>query len=130
MSTQRGVTAGNDWSEPQAKAIEMLADGALCKDVAEAVNVNVSTISKWKRNPQFIDAVVSAAKDNLRAELPSMYKAAANKAKAGNHNHLRIILDHLDRLEEMSKQSSEKSITFKWEVHGDNDSVPTPTTSD
>lgn len=110
----RGTLNGNNWSTEQIHAIELFADGKNCKEVAEEVGVIPGTISRWRRNPQFIEAIIDAAKIRLRGELPELYSVAVSKAKAGSHPHLRIILDHLDNLEKSRRSTGE--LTFTWDI--------------
>jgi transposase len=110
----KGTTVGDNFSPDQIEAIELMADGMLCEDVAQRLNVQPCTISRWRRNNQFMEAIVSRAREKLRDKLPTMYRVAANRAEEGSHAHLKIILDHLDNLETLASRNQDYNITFTW----------------
>lgn len=108
------------FTHKQLKAIELLATGNdTFEDVAKEVGIARQTLWVWRQNREFVEAVVSRARDILRAELPTMYCVAAEKAKSGQHSFFKTLLEHLDRLEELDKHSNEKSIVFKWKDDND-----------
>lgn len=121
MST--GVTTGNNFSPEQIIVLDLLADGVSCQDAATAVNIIPGTISRWKRNKQFTDAIVERARDKLKESLPDLYKIAVDTAKKGSATHLKIILDHLDNLEALSSKNSDYNITFTWDNNVNNPEV-------
>jgi DNA-binding CsgD family transcriptional regulator len=110
----RGVIVGKLFTQKQLQAIELLATGEHSnQDVAAAVKVTPSTISHWKQNYQFIDAIIRRAREMLKEALPDLYMAGVKQAKTGSAPHLKIILDHLERLENL--RSDTGTIVFKWE---------------
>ena len=115
---------GNNFDEKQLLAIEEFAAGADCTSVATLLSVANSTISRWRANPFFLQAIVEKARDNLRLELPNIYKIAASNAKTGSVQHIKIILDHLDNLERLHVERADKQIVFTW---GTDDSNPVQT---
>jgi hypothetical protein len=104
------------FSPKQILAIELLAEGANCTTVAEHLHVNKSTVSRWRDDPLFLEAVLNKARENLKSELPSLYVSAASNAKKGSAQHMKIILDHLDNLERTSNLRSKKQLTFTWDL--------------
>lgn len=108
------------FSPKQLKCIELLALGELSNaKIANIVGINASTVCLWKLNREgFMEAVVARSRELLREELPEVYKALKSRSKKGNHNHIKIYLDHVEKLEEI--RAGKTSITFTWEP-------PTPT---
>lgn len=102
-------------SPKQLKCIELLAKGEMTqKDIAAELKLNPSTISKWKLDHKFMEAVVDRAKELLKESVPQVYKALTDKSKAGHDRHIKILLDHMEKLEEVRAQRG--SITFTWDV--------------
>jgi len=122
--SEDGVLTGNDFSPRQLEAIELFATGKYnCTMVAEKVGVSKETISKWRRNDQFKEAIYTSAKVALRDIVPEIYKVAAQEALKGKFQHIKIILDHLDNLEKSAKTDSMSSITFTWDTNGTTDTI-------
>jgi hypothetical protein len=117
---------GNNFDEKQLIAIELFIEGKSCTEVSEQLNVHKSTISRWRANPNFRQAIVDGARQELRLDLPSIYKVAATNAKSGSAAHIKLILDHLDNLDKLTADKAEKVISFTWSV---NDPDPVPTES-
>lgn len=122
-----GTHVGNNFDEKQLIAIDLLAEGYNCTQVAEQIGMSVSAVTRWRQNPQFLQAVVDKARDRLRAELPGLYKTAANKAVLGSDRHLKIILDHLDNIDKRVSEDSSKNITFTWNFNEPKNAEPEPT---
>lgn len=117
----RGVENGKKWSPAQLAAIELFAAGAhKCQEVAKEVGVNPTTISNWRKNYQFIDAILVRAREMLRERLPDLYNSGVNEACKGSSAHLKIILDHIEKLENIRSEVADHMITFKWEDNGNN----------
>jgi len=113
---ETGCLVGNKFSAKQIKAIELFAAGTHnCTQVAEEVKVTRVTISKWRRNPQFSEAICTRAKELLKGYLPEIYKVTKDHALRGNHNHIKLILDHLGNIEKTSKRQG-SSISFTWDT--------------
>jgi len=107
--------AGKDFTDKQLMAIDLLSQGVMQKDIQEQLDVSHNTLWKWKKNPQFMDAVVESARIRLKDALPNIYSVLASKAIEGNHQHIKILLDHLEKLEEERTKYAETAITFTWE---------------
>jgi len=113
--SETGVLVGKDFSPKQLKAIALFATGEYnCTVVAAMVKVSAVTISKWRRNTQFMDAIYTEAKRGLKNILPELYRVAVQEAMAGKHQHLRIILDHVDNLEKQANASNLNGLTISW----------------
>jgi hypothetical protein len=110
---------GNDFSPQQLEAIELLSNGDLnLSEIQAKLDISADTLWRWRKNPQFMDAVISSSRNNLRNELPIIYKKLHEKSSEGDWHHIKILLDHLDKLEENKNKSSFSSITFTWGVDG------------
>lgn len=120
---ENGCEVGNNFSPQQLEAIEMFATGSSCVEVAEQIGVAVQTISTWRKNFQFMDAIYARAKQILKDSIPEIYKATINKAKSGSHQHIKIILDHLDNLDKLQKSKNVNTFTFTWDTDADNNTI-------
>ena len=97
----------------RAQAAEMMAAGGMtCTKIAEELGVSLNAVLKWRREPGFMEDVVERSRRLLKANLPDVYKALTTKSKEGKDRHIRIYLDHLEKLEEA--KASRASITFTW----------------
>ena len=120
MSRGTGTKTGNKWDARQVKAIELLATGThTLTDVSKMCPVNKDTLWKWRKNPQFRDAIIVRARELLRDELPDVYKALVKKAKGGNVQHIKVLLEHLERLESNGGGAMEGQISFAWKSKWD-----------
>lgn len=103
----------------QMKAIELLAAGRISKDqVCVECKMNRSTLTRWQRKPFFMHAVVARSRALLKQSLPAVYDKLADKSKDGSHHHIKILLDHMEKLEDA--KAGQTSITFTWKnSHGE-----------
>lgn len=123
----RGKRAGSLFSGKQGKAIELLAGGGMTQeDICDELGICRNTMWEWKKNPEFMNAVVNRARDLLKHSLPTIYKTLAEKAAEGNHRHIKILMDHMDRLEEMTEQYTGGEITVKWKGSWDEEELNSP----
>ena len=114
-----GVEVGKEFSPQQLLAIELFATGKYnCTQVASQVQVSTVTISTWRRNQQFMEAIYNSAKLALRDIVPQIYKVASEEALKGKFQHIKIILDHLDNLDKNTKSDNTSSISFTWDING------------
>ncbi len=131
----KGTVIDNNFSPTQLEAIELFAQGILnCSQIAEQLNVSPSTLTNWRRNQYFMEAVVSRSRELLRHALPEIYKVAIDKSVKGDHKHIKILLDHLDNIDKTKIEKNHASITFVWDMNDNPDtlstsSLPTPDTS-
>ena len=115
--------APGEFTPRQVKAIELLAASELSLgDICEELNISRHTLWKWRKIPAFRDAVLDRARVLLLTELPSIYSALGKNAANGDPRHIRLVLEHLERLE--GRVGEKKDLTFTWETD-DNDSVQT-----
>lgn len=68
------------------------------KDVATNVGVSLETIKRWRKDPNFHDAIYDRYMIEFGSELPSVLNATLREAKAGNVQAARLILEHSGRL--------------------------------
>ena len=105
------------WNTKQLEAIELLAKGGENNSkVAEAVGVCANTITNWKNNPNFMDAVIDRSRELLKGRLTNIYDALAKKAEEGSYQHIKILLEHLDNLDKHRALCSASTITFMWNL--------------
>lgn len=96
------------------KCIDLLATGEMTQlEIAEQLHVHNATISRWKQDDSFMAAVVRKTQKLLKNEMPDVLKALKEKAKQGSSNHIRMYLEHLEKLEAI--RANKQSVTFTWE---------------
>ena len=81
-------------------AIEYLAltPNITNKEVSEKLGVPVRTLTHWRSNPDFGEAVYKRAMIEFGLELPAVLKATVREAKAGNVQAQRLVLEHSGKL--------------------------------
>jgi len=103
------------WNIKQLKAIEFLAGGGMTlTEIHKKVPVNHDTLWEWRKNPQFIEAILSRSREILREALPRVYKTLADRAARGDPRHIKALLDHMEHLERSGEQYRGGSITVLW----------------
>ena len=63
-------------------------------ELAKKLDVNVVTITRWKQDPNFIDAYYNRYMMEFGMEIPSVLKAMIREAKEGNVQAGRLVLEH------------------------------------
>ena len=115
--SSRGVTVGDRFNKRQLEAIELFATGEYtCGKVAKEVGVNPCTISAWRKNSQFMDAIIERSRELLKEALPAIYNKASDEAIKGSAQFVKILLDHLEKLEHEKTQRADATIVFKWDI--------------
>ena len=86
--------------DKKAQAIELLAlsPDVKLKDIAEKLEIAPETLSRWKRDPQFVDAIYDRYMVEFGSELPHVLKAMIREAKSGNVQAGRLVLEHSGKL--------------------------------
>jgi len=101
----------------QLKAIELLALGSMnMVAICTELKIHRTTLYSWRRQSLFVEAVVSRSRELIRTELPEVYQALVGQAKAGNTPSIKLVLEHLEKLEEMKAEAAESSISFTWDT--------------
>jgi len=99
----------------QLQAIELMCTGDMTQqEVAKQIGVTEQTICVWKRDSKFIELLLVAAREHLKQYLPDIYKTTVKKAKAGSYQHIKLILEHLERIEELRNGNKPGSFTVSW----------------
>jgi len=84
------------FGDKQILAIEILSQpkrgGLLYSQVADAVGVDEKTLFRWRQNPEFVEAITRKAIMNLHADLPEVFSATLNRAKAGEVRSVDLLL--------------------------------------
>ena len=78
------------------------------KELASVLNVQPETMSRWKQDQGFRDLVFEKARERLEVELPDIMQVIVDKAKAGNFQFVKLVL-------ELTNRHSDK-ITIRPEV--------------
>lgn len=110
-------------SAVQEQVIELLATGRYTqKAAAEALSIHGPQISLWKKDKTFMEALVTRSREMLRENLPQIYAVLSDKSIEGNDRHIKIFLDHLERLEQI--RSNDIKIEFRWGSDNDEEAPP------
>lgn len=103
------------FSPRKQKAVDMLALGVhTYTEVAAECNVTQVTLRRWRAQPDFAEAVLEASRQLLKDRLPSIYNVLSDNAMTGSHQHIKLVLEHLHKLEELRQVAEEGSVTFTW----------------
>lgn len=89
--------------------MQMLANPLLEKtdeDMAAELNVSPETLSKWRRLPGFQKKVKKLAEEYLGNGLPAVLKTLSQKAKKGNVQAIKLLMDYIERYGEASERES------------------------
>jgi transposase-like protein len=106
----------DDWTPDQKKAIELLAAGGMKYiDIAKECNVSEHTLYDWRKDARFMDLVIARARELLKESLPSVYSSLTTGAQSGDARHIKLVLEHLEKLEEIKARYADSIITFTWE---------------
>jgi transcriptional regulator with XRE-family HTH domain len=106
---------GRNWK--QDKAIELWCTNAnmRAEDIAEQVGVSVRTVHRWKRDPDFVDKLVRASRSVFFSALPELYEVAVKKALTGDWRFMKLIFDHIEKIEELNKDIvMDHGIVIQW----------------
>ena len=82
------------------KAIDLYAlkPSVTVEEVAKSVGVSVGCIQRWRKDPNFIDAIYDRYMVEFGGELPNVLNAMIREAKAGNVQAGRLVLEHSGKL--------------------------------
>lgn len=112
-------------SKKQLEAIELLAIGGLtAKNVWSSLDIPESTFFRWRKLPEFNDEVIRRSRELLKEHLPDIYKTLTDNSAQGSHQHIKLVLDHLEKLEEMRWKAKQGEITFTWRAPSKEDPNP------
>jgi hypothetical protein len=100
----------------QLQAIEFYAQGRKGTEIATELGLCPETLSRWRQDPKFIEAIFNRSRELLKDALPEIYKVLVEKAIAGSYAHAKLILEHLDNVEKNMIQSKEQTISFTWKL--------------
>lgn len=116
------------WSDKQMKAIELMASGRglTLSEIQKRVDISQDTLWRWRKKPAFMDAVIRRAREMLREVMPQIYRSLGKEAAAGDIRHIKLVLEHLERLEGMSEQYKGGSITVVWKDSWDEEESTDP----
>lgn len=112
----------NIFSEDQIKAIELLAEGGKTYiEVAEAVGTSAETLRRWRKDEDFQEAVKKRCRELLKEAEPLLYAVALQQVKKhGSHQHIKILLERLNRLEDIAEgRGPAYDVMFTWKKQDD-----------
>ena len=81
-------------------AVELFASqpNMTVSEIAIQVGVTPKTMSNWRQDPKFIDAVYERYMELFGAELPAVLNAMIREGKSGNVQAARLVLEHSGKL--------------------------------
>lgn len=105
------------------KVIELLAIGELSNiEVCEQCGIAERTLYTWKKDPRFVEAVISRSREMIQNQLPEIYSSLKKRCVNGSAQHMKILFDHLDKLTEMQSAITSNQIIITWQdSHTDNE---------
>ena len=88
--------------EKKKLAIELFARDANIKqtEIARQLNVSDAAVSKWMKEPEFIDAIYDKFMVLAGRHLPGVVMALINEAKEGNVRAAELVLKHFNKLQD------------------------------
>jgi hypothetical protein len=93
------MTKNVKFSSNQIAAIEWLATSKFDRHpptqglLADQLGVSLVTISRWKRKPEFNEAVTARARELLGSDLSEIYASLRREAIAGSFQHIKLALE-------------------------------------
>jgi len=114
------------FSEQQEKAIELLAEGGRTYiEVSNLVGISNDTLLRWRKDEDFQDAVRKRCRELLKEMEAFLYDAAIKEIKKnGSYQHIKLLLERLGRLEDISEgRGPAYDVMFTWKK-ADDLSVP------
>lgn len=105
------------FDEKQLKAIDLLAEGNKTYiEVSKEVGVDAATLRRWRREPDFQDAVRDECRRLLKQAEPDLYAIALQHAKKkGSFQHIKLLLERLERLEDIADgRGPAYDVMFTW----------------
>jgi hypothetical protein len=87
------------FSAKQIKAIEWLAASKYERTpatqvlLAEQIGVHDKTISRWKKDPDFREAITARARELLGENLSEIYAALNREAEKGSFQHIKLAME-------------------------------------
>lgn len=99
----------------RAQAIELLAEGAKNHaQVAREVKVTDRALRFWLTEREFIDAVFARSRQMLRNYVPVVYRVLTAHAIKGEPWAVRLMLEHIEALEALSRNTLEGAFVVQW----------------
>ena len=103
------------FSEKQITAIGVLAQpnkgGMEFEDVAEFCGISVRQLHRWRKKPEFKQAIVEQSLSNVKDEIPNVLSAHRKQAEKGNVKAIELFYKLFGLLVE--RQEIEQTVTNK-----------------
>lgn len=110
------------FNEKQINAIELLSEGGKTYiEIADLCGVSVDTVRNWRKDPDFQAEVQNRCRQLLKDAEPFLYKSALTQInKSGSYQHIKLLLDRLARLEDLSEgRGQDFDVMFTWKGQED-----------
>ena len=109
------------FSEKQLLAIDLLSvpdkGGMKFDEIAEKCGISVRQLHRWRKNPEFKQAIVQVTMENAKAILPDVVKAHEKQATRGNVKAIELFYKVMGLL--IERQEVEQNVTHKGQTNDD-----------
>jgi len=110
-------TGQESTEEQKAIVIELLAEGIhTIPHIAEVSKVCERSIHYLRKDPEIVRRIVAKAREALKSTLPKIYTALCKKAEEGSYPHIRLLINHIEAIEQLDTAVLDRNITFKWDL--------------
>jgi len=91
------------WTSRQVKYMQILADPddhRIDEEIAKSLGVARKTLYLWRQNPKFLDASYDILLKEVGGKLNEIFSGLIRKAKSGDPQATRLILETLQKLKQ------------------------------
>jgi len=113
--------------ELKHKAIEILAQGNKTYiEVADELGITTETLRRWRKDDDFQCQVRDRCRELLKEAEPLLYSVALQQIKKyGSHQHMKLLLERLNRLEDIAEgRGPAYDVMFTWKKEDDSTVPP------
>lgn len=80
--------------------------------LAKKLGINDRTITRWKQEPELLEAINKRARELLSSDLPEIYGALRREAVKGSYQHIKLSLEMTGEYTEKLELSGGISVTY------------------
>ena len=97
------------------RAMTHLASGMTRTEVCIHTPCSMSALKKWLKDARYIQQLIALMGIELKSKLPELFTTMIEQSKGGSEKHMKLILDYLQHLDNISNKTNKGSITFTWD---------------
>lgn len=102
--------------QQRERAIEMLSEGLKTQGaIAKEIGVSERSINNWLNEPDFAEQVIARSRRVVRRWLPVLYRVLVKQAVSGEAWAARLMLEHIERLENAESKQTATSYVVRWD---------------